>query len=464
MTKYDIAIIGAGPGGYVAAIRAAQLGKKVCIIEKKHLGGVCLNWGCIPTKALLKTAEMYTDIQRANEFGLSIKGADFDLKKVVKRSRAVAEQLSSGIQQLLKKNKVTVLEGHARFVNSTTLEIKNDKDKIEKISSAHILISTGARPRELATLPFDQTKVLSSKEAMIQEKLPKKLLIIGSGAIGIEFASFYNAMGSEVTVVEMQKHILPAEDQEISTLAQKAFEKKGIKILTETTIEKTEVGKSGIEASIKEPKGTRSASFDQVIVAIGVVPNTEELGIENTKIHLEKNGQIKTNEFCQTAEPTIYAIGDVISPPWLAHKASHEGILAVEKICGKPVHAVKSENIPGCTYSNPQVASIGLTEAQAKDQGLKVKVGRFPFQGNGKAIAMGKPEGLVKILFEEKTGELLGAHLIGADVTELIHSLVIAKKLETTEQDLMETIFPHPTLSEMIHEATLDAFDRVIHF
>lgn len=464
MTKYDIAIIGAGPGGYVAAIRAAQLGKKVCIIEKKHLGGVCLNWGCIPTKALLKTSEMYTDIQRADEFGLSIKGADFDLKKVVKRSRAVAEQLSSGIQHLLKKNKVTVLEGHARFVNSTTLEVKNGQDKIEKISSAHILISTGARPRELAILPFDQTKVLSSKEAMIQEKLPKKLLIIGSGAIGIEFASFYNAMGSEVTVVEMQKHILPAEDQEISILAQKAFEKKGIKILTETTIEKAEVGKSGIEASIKEPKGTRSASFDQVIVAIGVVPNTEELGIENTKIQLEKNGQIKTNEFCQTAEPTIYAIGDVISPPWLAHKASHEGILAVEKICGKPVHAVKPENIPGCTYSNPQVASIGLTEAQTKDQGLKVKVGRFPFQGNGKAIAMGKPEGLVKILFEEKTGELLGAHLIGADVTELIHSLVIAKKLETTEQDLMETIFPHPTLSEMIHEATLDAFDRVIHF
>ena len=462
-TQYDLAVIGAGPGGYVAAIRAAQLGQKVCVVEKQHLGGVCLNWGCIPTKALLKTSEIFSDIKRAGDFGLSIKEAGFDMKKVVKRSRDVAEQLSSGIKHLLKKNKVTVVEGHGSFINNTTVEVTNNNKK-ETISFKNALIATGARPRALPGLPFDGEKVLSSKEAMIQEQLPKKLLIIGSGAIGIEFASFYNAMGSDVTVVEMQKNILPVEDAEISALAQKAFEKKGIKVLTETTAENFKVSKNGVETTIKGPKKPSQETFDKVIVAIGVAPNTEDLGLDKTKIKLEKNGQVAVNELCQTAEANIYAIGDVISPPWLAHKASHEGIMVADHIAGKKTHPVKIENIPGCTYSNPQIASIGLTEAQTKEKGLAVKVGRFPFQGNGKAIAMGKPDGLVKLIFDAKTGELHGAHLIGADVTELIHSLVIAKKLETTEEDLMETVFPHPTLSEMIHEATLDAFDRVIHF
>ncbi len=464
MTHYDVIVVGAGPGGYVAAIRAAQLGKKTCVIEAQHLGGVCLNWGCIPTKALLKASEIYADIGRAKEFGFDVGVPKIDMKKVVARSRAVSEQLSGGIKHLLKKNKVTVVEGYARFKSGKELSVKKADGKEESYKATNIILATGAQPRELPTLPFDQKIVLSSKEAMIQDELPKKLLIVGSGAIGIEFASFYQTLGSEVTVVELQDRILPVEDAEISELAKKAFEKKGIKILTKTTLEAAKKTKSGLDVTLKGPKGAQEEQFYKASVAIGVVPNTKDLGLEKTKIKTEKNGQIQVSEVYETQEPGVYAIGDIIAPPWLAHKASHEGVAVAEKIAGKRPHKIQAHDIPGCTYSSPQIASIGLTEARVKEQGLPYKVGRFPFQGNGKAIALGKPDGLVKLLFHEKTGELLGAHMIGTDVTELIHSLAVAKKLETTEQELMETVFPHPTLSEMIHEATLDAFGRVIHF
>lgn len=464
MTHFDVIVVGAGPGGYVAAIRAAQLGKKTCVIEAQHLGGVCLNWGCIPTKALLKASEIYADMARAKEFGFEVGAPKIDMKKVVARSRDVSAQLSGGIKHLLKKNKVTVVDGYARFKTAKELTVTDAAGKNNSYKADHIILATGAHPRELPTLPFDQEVVLSSKEAMIQESLPKKLLIVGSGAIGVEFASFYQTLGCEVTIVELQDRILPVEDAEISEMAKKAFEKKGMKILTKTTLEATEKTKKGLKVTLKTPKGEVQETFDKAIVAIGVVPNTQDLGLENTKIKTEKNGQIQVSDLYETAEPGVYAIGDIIAPPWLAHKASHEGVIVAEKIAGKSVHALSSENIPGCTYSAPQIASLGLTEAQAKEKGHDCKVGRFPFQGNGKAIALGKPDGLVKLLFDKKTGELLGAHMIGADVTELIHSLAVAKKLETTEQELMETVFPHPTLSEMIHEATLDAFDRVIHF
>jgi dihydrolipoamide dehydrogenase len=457
--KYDVAVIGAGPGGYVAAIRAAQLGMKTAVIEKDTLGGVCLNWGCIPTKALLRASEIHHLLHNVGDYGFSVDNIKFDMKKVVERSRGVAKQLSSGIAHLLKKNKVETLKGHARLKGNRQIDVNG-----ETIEAKHIILATGARPRILPGLEPDGKFVWTSKEAMIADDIPEKLLVIGSGAIGVEFASFYQNMGSKVTIVEMQDRILPVEDAEISDFAKKSFEKQGMKIHTETTVKKLDKSDKSVTATLDQKGKTSQESFDRVIVAIGIQGNTEDLGLEKTKAKVDRN-QIQVNSWYETEEPGLYAIGDVISGPWLAHKASHEGVICVEKIAGqKDIHAMNKLNIPGCTYSRPQIASIGLTEAKAKEQGFAIKVGRFPFQGNGKAIALGEPEGIVKTIFDAKTGELLGAHMIGAEVTEMIQGFGIAKTLETTEAELMQTIFPHPTLSEMMHESVLDAFNRVIHF
>lgn len=461
--SFDLIVVGAGPGGYVAAIRAAQLGMKTAIIEKENLGGVCLNWGCIPTKALLRSAEIYHLMHRLDEFGLSASSIKFDLKKIVERSRKVSQQLSSGISHLMKKNKITVIHGHAKLKGPKKLEVTHGKD-VQELTAPHIILATGARPRVLPGLEPDGHLVWTSKEAMVPEKMPASLLIVGSGAIGVEFASFYRTLGAHVTIVEIQDRILPVEDIEISQLARKAFEKQGIKIHTDTTVKALEKGKNSVKATFDHKGKSHTETFDRVIVATGIVGNTENLGLETTRVKVEKN-QIKTNEWCATDEPGIYAIGDVAGAPWLAHKASHEGIICVEKIANLPhVHPLKKQNIPGCTYSLPQVASVGLTEAAALEKGYKLKVGRFPFMANGKAIALGEPEGLIKTIFDEKTGELLGAHMIGAEVTELIQGYVVGKTLETTEAELMHTVFPHPTLSEMMHEAVLDAYKKAVHF
>jgi dihydrolipoamide dehydrogenase len=458
MQSFDIIVIGSGPGGYVAAIRAAQLGKKVALVEKENLGGVCLNWGCIPTKALLRSAEIYHLMHRLEDFGLSAQNIKFDLKKIVARSRAVATQLSQGIAHLLKKNKVTVIKGHGKLLGQKKVQVGNDT-----LTAPHIILATGARPRILPGLEPDQKFVWTSKEAMIPEEFPNKLLVVGSGAIGMEFASFYKTLGAEVTVVELQPRILPVEDEEISKLAQKSFEKQGMKIYTGSTVKSLQKGKT-VKAIIETAGKTQEITVDRVIVAIGILANTEALGLENTKVKVEK-GQIKVNPWSETDEPGVYAIGDLTGPPWLAHKASHEGIICVEKIAGvKGIHPLSAQNVPGCTYSIPQIASVGLTEATAKAKGLKIRVGSFPYKGNGKAIALGEDEGLIKTIFDANTGELLGAHMIGAEVTELIQGYTLAKTLETTEEELMHTVFPHPTLSEMMHEAVLSAFDRVIHF
>jgi len=458
--NFDLIVIGGGPGGYVAAIRAAQLKMKVAVVEKAHLGGICLNWGCIPTKALLRTAEVYHLMHRAEEFGLSCKGVEFDLQKIVERSRGVASQLSAGIKHLLKKNKVTVFDGEAQLKGKGKVSV-NGK---EELSAKNIIVATGARARVLPGLEPDGELVVTYKDAMTPKTMPKKLLVVGSGAIGIEFASFYNTMGADVTVVEVMDRVLPVEDEEISKLAQKAFEKQGMKIITSASVKKLEKSKKDVTAHIEVNGKTEKQTFDRVIMAVGIVGNTDGIGLENTKVKVDR-GHIITNDWLATDEPGVFAIGDVTGPPWLAHKASHEAIICVEKIAGvKGVHPMNKSNIPGCTYCHPQVASIGLTEAKAKEAGYKVKVGRFPFMGNGKAIALGEPEGLVKTVFDEKTGELLGAHMIGAEVTELIQGYGIAKTLETTEAELMHTIFPHPTLSEMMHESVLDAYGRAIHF
>ncbi len=458
MQSFDIIVIGSGPGGYVAAIRAAQLGKKVALVEKESLGGVCLNWGCIPTKALLRSAEIYHLMHRLEDFGLSAKDIKFDLKKIVARSRAVATQLSQGIAHLLKKNKVTIIKGHGKLLGQKKVQVGD-----ETLTAPHIILATGARPRILPGLEPDQKFVWTSKEAMVPEEFPKKILIVGSGAIGMEFASFYKTLGAEVMVVELQPRILPVEDEEISQLARKAFERQGMKIYTGSTVKSLEKGKT-VKAIIETAGKTQEVIVDRVIVAIGIQANTEALGLENTKVKVEK-GHIKVNPWSETDEPGVYAIGDLTGPPWLAHKASHEGIICVEKIAGvKGIHPLSAQNIPGCTYSLPQIASIGLTETAARARGLKVRVGSFPYKGNGKAIALGEDEGLIKTIFDANTGELLGAHMIGAEVTELIQGYTLAKTLETTEEELMHTVFPHPTLSEMMHEAVLSAFDRVIHF
>lgn len=462
--SFDVVVIGGGPGGYVAAIRAAQLGLNAAVVEANHLGGICLNWGCIPTKALLRSSEIYHLLHHLEDFGLSAKDVSFDISKIVARSRGVASQLSGGIKHLLKKNKVTVFDGWGKLQGKGKLVVEKDGKVIETLAAKHIIIATGARARVLPNLEPDGKLVWTYREAMTPEKMPKSLLVVGSGAIGIEFASFYRSMGAEVTVVEVMDRILPVEDEEISALAQKAFEKQGMKIMTGAKVTKLDKSKTNVKVTVETPKGNQEITVDVVISAVGIVANTENIGLENTKVKLDR-GHIVTNEWLQTDEPNVYAIGDVTGAPWLAHKASHEGVICIEKIAGvKDVHPLKKANIPGCTYCHPQVASVGLTEKAAKEKGYKVKVGRFPFIGNGKAIALGEPEGLVKTIFDEKTGELLGAHMIGAEVTEMIQGYGIAKTLETTEAELMHTIFPHPTLSEMMHESVLAAYGKAVHF
>ncbi|MEM6414104.1 MAG: dihydrolipoyl dehydrogenase [Pseudomonadota bacterium] len=468
----DLCVIGAGPGGYVAAIRASQLGMSIVIVEREHLGGVCLNWGCIPTKALLRTAEIYENMKHADAFGLKADNVGFDLDAVVARSRKVSSQLSSGVGYLMKKNKIQVLDGRAKLEkskdgNAAPIVRVDSKNGEQLVAAKHVILATGARARTLpdAGLEPDGKFIWTAREAMVPDTMPKNLLVIGSGAIGIEFASFYRSMGATVTVVEMLDRILPAEDKEISAFAEKRFTKAhGISILTGAKIEKLEKGADSVTASIVKSDGkAETVSVDRVIVAIGITGNVEDLGLKNLGVSVER-GHVVVNEWLETTVPGLYAIGDLVGPPWLAHKASHEGVICVEKIAGlNSVHPLDTSRIPGCTYSNPQIASVGLSEDAAKEAGYKVKVGRFPFNGNGKAIALGEPEGMVKTVFDEKTGELLGAHMIGAEVTELIQGYSLARSLEATEEDLFQTVFPHPTLSEMMHESALDAYGRVIH-
>lgn len=462
--NFDFVVIGGGPGGYVAAIRAAQLGFKTAVVEANHLGGICLNWGCIPTKALLRSSEIYHLAQNAEAYGLKISGLEFDLKKIVERSRGVAKQLSGGIGHLLKKNKVTVFDAYGKFAGKGAVSLEKDGKDLGKIQGKHIILATGARARVLPGLEPDGKFIWSYKEALVPDTMPKKLLVVGSGAIGIEFASFFKTLGADVTVVEMMDRVMPVEDPEISGLARQSFEKQGMKIVTEAKVTKIDKNKDDVTAHIEIKGKVEKHNFDRVISAVGIVGNSENIGLENTKVKVDR-GHIVVDPYLKTAEPNVYAIGDVVSGPWLAHKASHEGIICVEKIAGqKDVHPLKVENIPGCTYCHPQVASVGLTEEKAKAAGHKVKVGRFPFMGNGKAIALGEPEGLVKTVFDEKTGELLGAHMIGAEVTELIQGFVIGKTMEATEAEFMHTVFPHPTLSEMMHESVLDAYGKAVHF
>ena len=458
---YDVIVIGAGPGGYVAAIRAAQLGLKTIVVEREHMGGICLNWGCIPTKAMLRSSEVYHLMQRAKEFGLSAQGIDYDLDAVVARSRAIAKQLNGGVAHLLKKNKVTALMGAATITAPGQVLVKTAKGE-ESLSAKHIIIATGARARELPGLEGDGDLVWTYKTALTPPRMPKKLLVIGSGAIGIEFANFYNTLGVDTTVVEVMDRVMPVEDAEISAFAQNAFEKQGMKIRTKTMVKQIDRDQGSVTAHIEQNGKVTTEVFDTVISAVGIVGNVENLGLEALGVDVDRT-HVKTDAYCRTAVAGVYAIGDVAGAPWLAHKASHEGVMVAEMIAGGTPHPVKPESIAGCTYCMPQVASVGYTEAQAKEAGHEVRVGRFPFIGNGKAIALGESEGMVKTVFDAKTGELLGAHMIGAEVTELIQGYVVGRQLETTEEDLMQTVFPHPTLSEMMHESVLDAWDRAIH-
>jgi dihydrolipoamide dehydrogenase len=462
-TSFDIIVVGGGPGGYVAAIRAAQLGMKTAVVEREHMGGICLNWGCIPTKALLRTSEVYTLIKHADAYGLSVKDVSFDPKKIVERSRKVANQLSNGVKGLMKKNKIAVFDGAAKLAGAGKLAVAmNDKSNVTLVYK-NVILATGARARNLPGLEADGKLVWTYKEAMVPPEFPKSLLVIGSGAIGIEFASFYRTMGAEVTVCEVVDRILPVEDEEVSAFAKRAFEKQGMKIFTGATVTNLKKGANNVTATIKAGDKTQEITVDRVISAVGIVGNVENLGLEGTKVKVDKT-HIVIDQWGFTGEPNVYAIGDVAGPPWLAHKAMHEGVLVVEKIAGlKGVHPMNTANIPGCTYCQPQVASIGMTEAAAKAKGLQIKVGKFPFIGNGKAIALGEPEGFIKTIFDAKTGELLGAHMIGAEVTELIQGYSVAKTLETTEAELMATVFPHPTLSEMMHESVLAAYGRTLH-
>lgn len=452
---FDLIILGSGPGGYVAAIRASQLGMKVAIVERERLGGICLNWGCIPTKALLRTSEIYHYMTHADAYGLSVEKPSFDLAKVVERSRKVANQLNGGVKGLMKKNKVTVVEGVGKLTGKGQLTVGE-----RVLTAKNIIIATGARARELPHLKADEKRVWTYRTAMTPPEMPTKLLVIGSGAIGIEFASFYSDMGAKVTVVEMLDRVIPVEDAEVSAFMEKALKKQGMDIRTKASVEKLDVHPDGVTATISG----KAEDFSHVIIAIGIAPNTEEIGLEALGVKTTR-GHIDTDGYGRTNVDGLWAIGDVTGPPWLAHKASHEGVIAVEAMAGvKGVHPLDTGNIPGCTYSRPQVASVGLTEAKAIEAGHKVKVGRFPFQGNGKAIALGEADGFVKTVFDATTGELLGAHMIGAEVTELIQGYVVARQLETTESELMHTVFPHPTLSEMMHESVLDAYGRVIHY
>ena len=462
--SFDLIVLGGGPGGYVAAIRAAQLGLKTALVEHDQLGGICLNWGCIPTKALLRSSEIYRLLHRLDEFGFSAKDIRFDAGKVVARSRAVAKQLSNGVAYLLRKNKVTVIDGHGRLAAKGRLGVEKDGRPVAELAAEHIVLATGARARALPGLEPDGERVWTYKEAMVPTAIPRSLLIVGSGAIGIEFASFYHDMGAEVTVVEMLDRVLPVEDEEISSFARKSFEKQGIKIHTGATVAVLQHNGANLTARIDGAGQGAEVTVERVILAVGIVGNVEDIGLENTGVRVEKS-HVVVDEWLRTGEPGVYAIGDLVGPPWLAHKAMHEGVICVERIAGvNDVHPLDRHNIPACTYCRPQVASVGLTEKSARDAGHEVKIGHFPFIGNGKAIALGEPEGMVKTVFDGKTGELLGAHMIGAVVTELIQGYTIAKTLETTETELIRTIFPHPTLSETMHEAVLDAYGRAIHF
>ena len=462
--SFDIIVLGGGPGGYVAAIRAAQLGMKTAVVEREHLGGICLNWGCIPTKALLRTSEINHLLHNLGEYGFAADNPRFDIGKVVKRSRGVAKQLSSGVAHLLRKNKVTVFDGSGRLAGKQTLAVEKDGKPLATLRAPHIVLATGARARQLPGLESDGKLIWSYREAMVPPSMPKSLLVIGSGAIGIEFASFYRNMGAEVTVVEVLERVLPAEDEEISAFAHKAFERQGMKLMTGAAVKAVKKNGDSVTAAIEAAGKGQEITVDRVISAVGIVGNVEDIGIEGTGVKVERT-HVVIDEYLRTGEPGVYAIGDLVGPPWLAHKASHEGVICVEKIAGlNDVHPMDVTNIPGCTYCRPQVASVGLTEAKAKADGYEVRVGRFPFIGNGKAIAMGEPEGMVKTVFDAKTGELLGAHMVGAEVTEMIQGYVIARTLESTEAELTNTIFPHPTISETMHEAVLDAYKRAIHF
>ncbi len=475
--SYDIIVIGGGPGGYVAAIRASQLGMKAAVVEREHLGGICLNWGCIPTKALLRSAEIYTHMTHADSFGLSAGDFGFDIEKVVKRSRGVSGQLNAGVGYLMKKNKIDVIWGEAKITAPGTVEVGAASKEAHQpahpepkgtkgqgtYAARHIIVATGARPRALPGIEPDGETIWTYFEAMVPKTMPKSLIVMGSGAIGIEFASFYRSMGAEVTVVELMDQVLPVEDAEIAAFARKRFEKMGMSILTGAKVTKVEKGGQGIKATIETADGkTQTLEAEKLISAVGVVGNTEGLGLEDIGVAIER-GIVTVDKYGATSVDGIYAIGDVAGAPMLAHKAEHEGVICVEKIAGKHPHVMDKGRIPGCTYCNPQIASVGLTEAKAEAAGRKVKIGRFPFQGNGKAIALGEPEGLVKTIFDADTGELLGAHMVGAEVTELIQGFVVAMNLETTEQDLIDAVFPHPTLSETMHESVLDSQGRVIH-
>ena len=462
--QYDLIVVGGGPGGYVAAIRAAQIGMKVAVVEREHLGGICLNWGCIPTKALLRTSEIKHLIDHAEEFGLSVKDVSFDIKNIVARSRGVATQLNQGVGHLLKKNKVDVIMGTGALTGGGKLEVTNTEGNASEMSAKHIILATGARARSLPGLEPDGKLIWTYKEAMVPETMPKSLLVIGSGAIGIEFASFYSDLGADVTVVEVMDRVLPVEDEEISAMARKAFETQGMTIHTGVRVSGLETGANNVTATIEMGGGkVKEITVDRVIIAVGITGNVENIGLENTKVEVDR-GHVVIDEWMETGEPGVYAIGDLAGPPWLAHKASHEGVICVEKIAGEKPHPLNKSLIPGCTYCRPQVASVGMTEAAAIDAGYQVKVGRFPFLGNGKAIALGDSEGMIKTVFDAKTGELLGAHMIGAEVTELIQGYMVGKTLETTEVELMKAVFPHPTLSEMMHESVLDAYGRAVHF
>ncbi len=463
-TAFDVIVIGGGPGGYPAAIRASQLGQRVALVEQEHLGGICLNWGCIPTKALLRSSEIHHLLGRLDEFGFHAEKLSFDVQKVVQRSRKVAKRLTTGVKSLLKKNKVTVFDGRGRLAGAGRVRVEKDGAAVAELTAPAVVLATGARARVLPGLEPDGERVWTYKEAMLPDTMPGSVLVVGSGAIGMEFASFYHDLGAEVTVVEALPRILPVEDEEISQAAHKQFKRQGLKLYTSATVSGVERSGQGLVATVAlEDGSTQTVEAERVILAVGIVGNVEDLGLEDTRVQVERD-HVVVDEMCRTGEPGIYAIGDVAGPPWLAHKATHEGVLVAEQIAGvEGAHPIDPLRIPACTYCRPQIASVGLTEAAAGERGLKVRVGRFPYVGNGKAIALGESDGLVKTVFDEETGELLGAHLIGAEVTELIQGFAIAMGLETTEAELMQTVFPHPTLSEMMHESVLEAYDRAIH-
>ncbi|RAI56277.1 dihydrolipoyl dehydrogenase [Roseicella frigidaeris] len=460
--SFDVVVLGGGPGGYVAAIRAAQLGMKTAVVERENLGGICLNWGCIPTKALLRSSEINHLLHTLDAYGFAADNIRFDIGKIVKRSRAVANQLSGGVKHLMRKNKVTVFDGHGKLAGKGRVAVAKDGKPVADLAAKHVILATGARARVLPGIEPDGKLVWTYREAMVPDIMPKRLIVIGSGAIGAEFASFYLNLGAEVTLVEVLDRILPVEDAEISAFVRKAFEKQKMRILTGAKIQGLRKGANEVTAVIEAGGKVQEITADRVISAVGIVGNVEDIGLEGTAVKVERT-HVVTDPYGRTGEPGVYAIGDLTGPPWLAHKASHEGVICIEAIAGMHPHVMDVTNIPGCTYCRPQVASVGLTEEAAKKAGHAVKIGRFPFIGNGKAIAMGEPEGMIKTVFDAKTGELLGAHMAGPEVTEMIQGYTIAKTMETTEVELMETVFPHPTISEAMHEAVLDAYGRVIH-